>query len=112
MQAILINHLEMAVMKGTRNILYRATVLSLVGALFASGAAQAEPAPYSKTLTFTLSTPNPAVPAARPRYYLPANTKYSNVQLQRAGTQVAVESLEIAHEGFRSASPPGKRVSR
>jgi hypothetical protein len=90
----------MAIMKNTGNKLFKATACSLLGVLFAGGAAQAAPAPYSKTVTFTASTPHRAAPAQRPRPYFPANTKYSNVKLERAGNRVAMESIVIVHEGF------------
>jgi len=99
-------------MRNTREILGRAMALGLLGALLASNLAQAKPGTYSKTLTFTLSTSNPAPPPAKSGYYLPANTKYSPVKTQRAGTQVAVESLEIAHEGFRAAPQKPVRVGK
>lgn len=90
-------------MRNSPETLCKAVVFSLIGALLASGPAQAEPRPYSKTLTFTLSTTNPAPPAARRPYYAPGLTKYSSVKLPRAGTQVAVESLEIAHDGLQAS---------
>jgi len=83
--AILIDHMETAVMRNTSEIFCRAMVFSLLGTLLASHQAHAKPVVYSKTLTFTLSTTTPAPPTTRP------------------GTQVAVEPLEIVHEGFRAA---------
>jgi hypothetical protein len=59
-----------------------------------------------------LSTPNSAMPAARSRFHLPSNTKYSNVKLERAATDVAVESIELAHEGFLPTSTgAGRQLS-
>jgi len=94
--AILIDHTETAVMRNSNAILCKAMVLSLLSALLASSPAQARPAVYSKTLTFTLSTTTPAPPAARPRYYFPGNTKYSNVRAQRAGVYLPVAGRKMA----------------
>ncbi|HET9474591.1 MAG TPA: hypothetical protein VFO82_11900 [Steroidobacteraceae bacterium] len=96
-------------MRNSIRILSTALAFSLFGAFLAGGLAQAEPRPYSKTLTFTLSTTNPAPPPAPRKFYAPANTKYSAVKLERTGTQVAVESLEIVHEGFRDTRPKPAR---
>ena len=96
-------------MRNSTKILGKALVFSIYGALLSGGLAHAEPHTYSKTLTFTISTTNPAPPRAPRKLYAPANTKYSAVKLQRAGTQVATETLEIAHEGFRDAKPTGMR---
>jgi hypothetical protein len=85
-------------MKRTSAILCKAVASSLLGALLASGPAQAEPRPYSKTFTFTLSTPAPSAPR-----YAPAATKYATVKLTRAHTDVAMETLKIAHEGLAGA---------
>ena len=90
----------------------KALAFSLLYALLASNVAQARPAPYSKALTFTQTTTASAPGAAHPRYYFPANTKYSSVRLQRAGTDIGMESLEIAHEGLRAASKRPERVAR
>ena len=95
-------------MRNSSETLCKALVFGLFGTLLSSEPAHAEPRPYSKTLTFTLSTTNPAPPAAR-RPYAPGLTRYSSVKLPRAGTQVAVESLEIVHEGFRV---PPRNASR
>lgn len=99
-------------MRNATEILCKAMVFSLLGSLLVSIPALAKPAPYSKTLTFTVSTNQASPPAARPGYYFPANTKYSAVKTQRAGTQVGVESLEIAHEGLSVSPLKPARVAR
>ena len=96
-------------MRNSTENLYKILALSLLGALLASGPAQAEPATYGKTLTFTLPITTPAPSAAPRRSYAPANTKYSNVRLQRAGNQVAVESLKTSHEGITIPSQQMRR---
>ncbi len=95
-------------MRNSTENLYKILALSLLGALLASGPAQAEPRTYGKTITFTLPITTPASAAPR-RSYAPANTKYSNVRLQRAGNQVGVETLKTSHEGITIPSQQMRR---
>jgi hypothetical protein len=85
-------------MKDIGNNPIKALAFSLVGMWLAAGGAQAEPAPYSKAATFTASIPT-TTPATGSRHYPPANTKYSNVKLTRAGNEVATETrVSRAHD--------------
>jgi hypothetical protein len=99
-------------MRNSSETLCKTLTFGLLSALLASNAAHAQPAVYSKTLTLTQTTTAPAPGAARHGYYSPANTKYSSVRLSRGGTDVAMESIEIAHEGLRTPSPKPARVAR
>lgn len=89
-------------MKKSSEILCKAVVSSLVGALLACGPAQAQPRPYTKTLTSTQSSTTPAPPSPR-TFHAPAATKYSTVKLTRARREVAMETLQVAHEGLTGA---------